>query len=229
MKPIRPLLAPTGLVLAGLLLASWTLSGRKDYRDLNKNGKLDVYEDIRKPVEKRVENLLSQMTLEEKAGTLFITGARINEDGSLEEKPGQGMFAFAPTAPKLVQEKKMTHINIWAAPGTQALATWYNLVQKMAEESRLGIPVTIASDPRHYFSNNIFAMSASSFSQWPEQLGFAAIGDEKLVREFGDMARQEYLAVGIREALHPMADLATEPRWARVNGTFGEDAQLSAR
>jgi len=49
------------------------------------------------------------------------------------------------------------------------------------------------------------------------------------VQEFGDIARQEYLAVGIRTALHPMADLATEPRWGRINGTFGEDAELSAR
>jgi beta-glucosidase len=139
------------------------------------------------------------------------------------------MFAFAPTAQKLINEFKMNHINIWAAPPTKPLATWYNNVQKLAEDTRLGIPVTIASDPRHYFSNNIFAMSANQFSQWPEQLGFAAIGDEKLMEQFGDIARQEYLAVGIREALHPMADLATEPRWPRISGTFGEDANLSAK
>ena len=68
-----------------------------------------------------------------------------------------------------------------------------------------------------------------SFSQWPEPLGLAAIGDEALVQEFGDIARQEYCAVGIRVAIHPMADLATEPRWARINGTFGEDAHLAAQ
>jgi beta-glucosidase len=89
--------------------------------------------------------------------------------------------------------------------------------------------MTIASDPRHAFSANIFAMSSKTFSQWPEQLGFAAIGDEKLMQQFGDIARQEYLAVGIREALHPMADLATEPRWPRISGTFGEDAKMSAK
>jgi len=59
-------------------------------------------------------------------------------------------------------------------------------------------------------------------------LGLAATRDTVLVREFADIARQEYTAVGIRLALHPMADLATEPRWGRANGTFGEDAQLSA-
>jgi beta-glucosidase len=199
------------------------------YRDLNKNGKMDVYEDAREPVEARVNDLLSQMNVEEKAGMMFISGTRINDDGSLDDIPGKGMFARMPQANKLIEDKKINFINIWAAPPTRPLATWYNNVQKVAEASRLGIPVTIASDPRHYFSNNIFAMAANDFSQWPEQLGFAAIGDEKLMRQFGDIARQEYRAVGIREALHPMADLATEPRWPRISGTFGEDASLSAK
>jgi len=217
------------LVLPLAAILGLSFASRPAYRDLNKNGKLDVYEDTSKPVAERVGDLLSQMTLEEKAGMMFINGVRLNDDGSLEERPGTGMFAFAPTAPTLIRDKKMNHLNIWAAPGTKALATWYNNIQKMAEESRLGIPITLASDPRHYFSNNIFAMSAETFSQWPEQLGFAAIGDEALTRKFADIARQEYLAVGIREALHPMADLATEPRWPRVSGTFGEDANLSAK
>jgi beta-glucosidase len=226
------------MLMASIGAISWTIIPQSKkfrstaiagYRDLNKNGKMDVYEDKSQPTEKRVSDLLSQMNLEEKAGMMFISGSRINDDGSLDDRPATGMLAFAPTATKLINEKKMTHMNIWAVPGTKALATWYNNVQKLAEQSRLGIPVTIASDPRNAFSNNIFSTRANSFSQWPEQLGFAAIGDENLMRQHADMARQEYLAVGIREALHPMADLATEPRWARVSGTFGEDAQLSAK
>ncbi len=200
------------------------------FRDLNKNGKLDPYEDSRQPVEKRIDDLLSQMNLEEKAGMMFINGVHINDDGTLERKPdAQGFAARLPTAMDYINGSKMNHFNYWQVPGTKALAEGYNAMQKVAENSRLGIPVTIASDPRHYFSNSIFAMAAGGFSQWPEQLGFAAIGDEKLMREFADIARQEYVAVGIREALHPMADLATEPRWARVSGTFGEDAKLSAK
>src|SRR5690348_9031871 len=96
---------------------------RPAYRDLNKNGKMDVYEDTSKPLAARVNDLLSQMTLEEKAGMMFINGVRLNDDGSLEERPGTGMFAFAPTAPTLIRDKKMNHLNIWAAPGTKALAT----------------------------------------------------------------------------------------------------------
>lgn len=200
------------------------------YRDLNKNGKMDVYEDVSQPVEARVNDLIAQMTLEEKAGMMFINGVLINPDGTLNRKPGaQGYAARLPTAIEYIRDKKMNHFNYWQAPDVRALAVGYNAMQKLAEESRLGIPVTIASDPRHYFSNNIFAMAANDFSQWPEQLGFAALDDPKLTRDFADIARQEYVAVGIREALHPMADLATEPRWPRVSGTFGEDALLSAR
>lgn len=200
------------------------------YRDLNKNGKMDPYENANLPIEKRIDNLISLMNIEEKAGMMFINGTLINEDGSIEKKSGAtGLAARLPSPRELIVDKKMNHFNYWQAPNIKELAIGYNAIQKVAESTRLGIPVTIASDPRHYFSNNVFAMEANGFSQWPEQLGFAAINDPKLMQRFGDIARQEYLAVGIREALHPMADLATEPRWPRVSGTFGEDANISAR
>jgi beta-glucosidase len=199
-------------------------------RDLNKNGKIDPYEDPKQPLEARVTDLLKQMNVAEKAGMMFINGTVINNDGTIEKKAGaQGPAAMMPSAIENITERHMTHFNLWAVPGTRAFAMGNNAIQKLAETTRLGIPVTIASDPRHYFSSSIFGMAADGFSQWPEQLGFAAIGDVKLMQQFADIARQEYLAVGIREALHPMADLATEPRWARVSGTFGEDANLSAR
>ena len=149
---------------------------------------------------------------------------------SIEDKPATGLFAFAPNALNLMKKKKMNHFNLWAIPSVPSLAKWYNRMQKFAEDStRLGIPITIASDPRNHFTNNVFAMSAATFSQWCEPLGLAAIGDEKLTREFANDARQEYVAVGIRESLHPQVDLATEPRWPRISGTFGEDATLSSK
>ncbi|WP_081149927.1 glycoside hydrolase family 3 protein [Niastella vici] len=200
------------------------------FRDLNKNGKLDVYEDVKQPIEARVNDVLQQMTIEEKAGMMFINGAKVNEDGSIEDKPATGLFAFVPNALELMRQKKMNHFNLWMIPSVPSLANWYNAMQHFAEDStRLGIPITIASDPRNHFSNNIFAMTAASFSQWCEPLGLAAIGDEKLTQEFADVVRQEYVAVGIRESLHPQIDLATEPRWPRISGTFGEDAALSAK
>ena len=144
-------------------MMGWKSSSQSTFRDLNKNGKKDIYEDATQPVETRIKDLLIQMTLEEKAGMMFIAGTRINDDGSLDDIPGQGMFARMPQANRLIIDHKITHMNIWAAPGTKALATWYNNVQKVAEDSRLGIPISIASDPRHYFSNNIFAMARTTW------------------------------------------------------------------
>jgi beta-glucosidase len=194
---------------------------------LNKNGKLDIYEDPRQPIEARVDDLLSQMTLEEKAGTLFINGAAVNEDGSLDEKAGAP--GFGRVAKTQMLEQWMNHFNLWQIPGAAAVAKWYNNLQKFAETTRLGIPVTIASDPRNHFSNTIFSMAANDFSQWCETPGFGALDDPELVRQFAEIVREEYLAVGMRVALHPQIDLATEPRWPRISGTFGEDAEVSAR
>ena len=199
------------------------------FRDLNKNGRLDVYEDVRQPIEARLVDLLSQMTLEEKAGMMFINGATVNQDSSLEEQPGASGFGMARVAVHQITQQKMNHFNLWQIPGAQVVAAWYNKLQQFAEGTRLGIPVTIASDPRNHFSRNIFSMAASYFSKWCETLGFAAIGDVELVRQFAHIVRQEYLAVGIRIALHPQIDLATEPRWPRISGTFGEDAVLTAK
>ena len=200
------------------------------YRDLNKNGRMDTYEDITQPVEVRVNDLLNQMTIEEKAGTMFVEGTLVNEDGTIDKKEDAvGFASILPSAVENIKERKINHFNLWEVPGSKELAVGINAIQKEAENSRLGIPVTISSDPRHHFSNNIYTQSSKFFSQWCETTGFAAIGDENLVREFAEIARQEYLAVGIRQALHPQFDLATEPLWARINGTFGEDAQLTAK
>ncbi|RLT40877.1 MAG: glycoside hydrolase family 3 protein [Chloroflexi bacterium] len=188
---------------------------------------MDPYEDNRLPVEERVADLLGQMTLEEKAGLLFHSMIGMNADGTLQD----GMGGFGPIfTTRMVAEQKINHFNILAAAAPGTMAAWHNRLQRLAASTRLGIPVTLSSDPRHAFSDNPgAALMAGHFSEWPEPIGLAAIGDAELTRQFADIARQEYLAVGIRVALHPMADLATEPRWARSNGTFGEDAQLSAR
>ena len=92
-------------------------------------------------------------------------------------------------------------------------------MQEAAEGTRLGIPVTISSDPRHGFGDNpATSMSGNRFSSWPEPIGLAATRATKARARVRDIARREYLAVGIRLALHPSADLATEPRWCRASG-----------
>jgi beta-glucosidase len=71
------------------------------------------------------------------------------------------------------------------------MAEWVNRIQKLAERTRLGIPISIASDPRHAFTTNPAAsMMAGEFSLWPEQTGFAAIGDPVVDEEFANIDRQ---------------------------------------
>jgi beta-glucosidase len=202
------------------------------FRDLNKNDSLDIYEDFRQPKEKRVDDLLARMTLEEKAGLMFNSQISIVKNGNLQETPRlRDPFSFTnPGTSTMLFVKNMNHFNIAFGMSKTQMAEWYNRLQKLAERTRLGIPVTIASDPRNQISTYLMASALSGdFSLWPEPLGLAAIGDSVLVARFADIVRQEYLAVGIRVALHPMADLATEPRWSRINGTFGEDAALASK
>jgi len=201
------------------------------YRDLNRNEILDIYEDSRESVEKRVDDLLSQMNLEEKAGMMFVSMAGIDSEGSLQEVPSFLDPASFYTIPNsgLILNRRINHINLSDAEAS-LIGKWTNRIQKLAEQTRLGIPVTIATDPRHAFSTNPLAgFKSKGFSQWPEPLGFAALGDTAIVKEFATIARKEYRAVGIQLALHPMADLATEPRWPRIGGTFGEDANLASK
>lgn len=178
------------------------------------------------PVAERVELLLSEMTLEEKAGLFFQTMIVMGEGGELSE--GDANFGI-PSNREYVVERHMNHFNLLGvAPKASDIAAWHNKLQELAASTRLGIPVSISTDPRHSFSDNPGAtMFAGPFSQWPEPLGLAATRDAELVERFGDIARQEYTAVGIRVALHPQVDLATESRWARQLQTFGEDAALA--
>ncbi|MBW9109781.1 glycoside hydrolase family 3 protein [Microbacterium ureisolvens] len=178
------------------------------------------------PVDERVELLLAEMNLEEKAGLFFQTMIVMGEAGELSE--GDSAFGI-PSNREYVAGRHMNHFNLLGvAPKAGHIAAWHNKLQKLAASTRLGIPVSISTDPRHSFSDNPgAAMFAGPFSQWPEPLGLAATRDAELVQRFGDIARQEYTAVGIRVALHPQVDLATESRWARQLQTFGEDADLA--
>ena len=212
--------------------ASVIHTGGFAFRDLNKNGKVDLYEDRRANIEARVEDLLQQMTLEEKAGSMFITMAGMNADGGLQEiqSPFNPISFILESNSTLVLAKKMNHVNTLQSTSPEAMVKWHNAIQKLAEQTRLGIPVTLSTDPRHGVPNAPGAsIYTPFFSKWCSTLGLAATGDTNLVRAFGDIARQEYLSLGFRLSLSPMADLATEPRWGRINGTFGEDAALAAR
>ncbi|MEU3687089.1 glycoside hydrolase family 3 protein [Streptomyces narbonensis] len=184
------------------------------------------YQDATRPVDERVEDLLARMTPEEKAGQLFHSMLMMNPDGTpVTETDGS---TLPLTTPDLVEDRRLTHFNLLGTHGAREMALWHNAIQEMAEGTRLGIPVSLSTDPRHAFTDNIGAsFNAGAFSAWPEALGLAAIGDPELVLAFADTVRREYLSVGFRTALHPQIDLASEPRWSRQSGTFGSDAKLT--
>ncbi len=158
------------------------------------------------------------MTLEEKAGTAVHGTA-----GAIGNPIGVSTEYDTTSIAKVVLTHFVTSLITRAAPDPSSFATQNNLIQAIAERGRLGIPLTISSDPRSHFQ--VFAgasVASAGFSQWPETLGLGALDSPALVRQFADIVRQEYRAVGIHMALSPQADIATEPRWSRITGTFGE-------
>ena len=199
-----------------------------EYRDLNGNGHIDLYEDHNISSSERAEDLLSKMTLDEKAGQMFHPP--ISLQGGLISKIMNLASGKADSTEALILEKHISHFNLYGSPNPLELAEKLNFLQSISEKTRLGIPLTISSDPIHEVprGGGIAAFSLKGFSKWPSQLGFASIRDPKIIKEFSEIASKEYLAVGIRTALHPMSDLATDPRWARNFGTFGSNADLSS-
>lgn len=195
------------------------------FRDLNKDGSLDVYENPNAEIQDRVEDLLSQMTVDEKAAQLFQPFQFSTKIDMVPMK----IAGFLGPPEDYILTKGLTHLTSALAPEDATVhIEWVNNLQKMAEQTRLGIPLSFSSDPRHSNKKGA-AVFMKSLSQWPDATGFAAIGDSLLVYEFGKIAAREYRAIGIHTSLHPVADLATEPRWGRIAGTFGEDAELSAK
>ncbi|KAL3431275.1 beta-glucosidase C [Aspergillus tetrazonus] len=211
----------TVLALVALATDCLGLAIKSNEPELLRRDALPIYKNASYCVDARVKDLLSRMTLEEKAGQLFhkqLSEGPLDDDSS------------GNSTETMIGKKHMTHFNL-ASDITNATQTaeFINLVQKRALQTRLGIPITISTDPRHSFTENVgTGFQAGVFSQWPESLGLAALRDPQLVREFAEVAREEYLAVGIRAALHPQVDLSTEPRWARISGTWGENSTLTS-
>lgn len=186
--------------------------GQRTFRDLNDNGRLDAYEDWRRPTADRAADLVSQMTLEEKAGLMQISSLRDNSLG-------------------FIAERNLRHFIIRDNPTAAELAERNNTFQEAAEASRLGIPVVMTSNPRNNINlESTYGVSEAGgeFSVWPGELGLAAGSDPEAVEEFGRIAAREWRAAGVHKLYGYMADVATEPRWTRVDGTFGENPDLAA-
>ncbi|WP_218147066.1 glycoside hydrolase family 3 protein [Sphingobium sp. AP50] len=197
------------------------------FRDLDRDGKLTPYEDWRLSPEARAKDIVNRMNLAEKLGSLL--------HGTLPSVGPMGSVGIGPRydldrARAMIVGRNITFALTRMDGRAGELAAQHNRLQDIAEEGRLGIPLTISTDPRHHFQGVVGASTAAlAFSKWPEATGLAAIGDPSVTRHFADIARQEYRAVGIRVALSPQADIASEPRWARANGTFGDDPDRVGR
>ncbi len=226
--------------------------GKLQFKDLNRNGKLDAYEDWRLSNDARAKNLLSQMSVEQKVGFMLISTTRLKNDRSFdtqrstdsissdfnEEDQVQSMNMFtrkplplpmmmAAGTTKGVTQFHLRHFILRANASTGITAAWANKLQALCESDGLGIPAIIASNPRNHITKDAsigLSVGTTSFSTWPGELGLSATRDLKLIHEFADIARQEWASVGLRKGYMYMADLATEPRWQRVEGTFGENA-----
>jgi beta-glucosidase len=210
------------------------------FKDLSKNGALDPYEDWRLSAEDRARDLASKMSIEQIAGLMLYSahqaipargGRRASTyDGKPFEESGADPSDLSDTQKDFLTNDNLRHVLITTVESPAVAARWNNNAQALVEGLGLGIPANNSSDPRHRTraSAEYDAGSGGDISMWPAALGLAATFDPALVEEFGRIASIEYRALGITTALSPQIDLATEPRWSRVRGTFGEDPQLAA-
>ncbi|HPB12556.1 MAG TPA: glycoside hydrolase family 3 N-terminal domain-containing protein [Bacteroidales bacterium] len=214
--------------------------GGLKFKDHNKNGKLDPYEDWRLTAEERAADLASMMTLEEKAGLMHISSERRlgrgGPFGNVGPEPAADATKIVPEDPfpasiDYVNNRHLHFLIIRDNIPASGLASRNNKYQELAEQTRLGIPIVFTSNPRNHAGNIEFGITEASgqFSLWPGTLGLAAADDSSMIRQFAEIARKEWRASGIRKIYGYQVDVATEPRWRRISGTFGESPDLSAR
>ncbi len=211
------------------------------FKDLNKNGTLDKYEDWRLSADVRATDLAAKLSVEQIAGLMLYSrhqripaqnagymGGTYNQKSLAES--GLTAADLTDQQREFLSRDNLRHVLITAIDSPEIAARWNNTAQAYVEGLGLGIPVNTSSDPRHGTQSNaeFNAGAGGRISMWPSSLGLAATFDPALVRQFGRIAAQEYRALGIATALSPQVDLATDPRWNRFNGTFGENPRLSA-
>ena len=209
------------------------------FKDLNRNGALDPYEDWRLPAEERAKDLAAQLSIEEIAGLMLYSGHQAvpgsaygfggaTYGGKGYAESGANPYDLTDQQRRFLTEDHLRAVLVTTVESPEVAARWNNNVQTLTESLGHGIPANNSSDPRNETAATAeFNMGAGGkISLWPTPLGLAATFDPELVKKFGQIASEEYRALGITTALSPQIDLATEPRWSRFNGTFGEDPDL---
>ncbi len=216
-----------------------TVSGLA-FKDLNKNGQLDSYEDWRLPVATRAKDLAGKMSVEQIAGLMLYSRHQpipAAAGGPFAGTYGGKVFTESGAKPtdlsdqqrEFLTKDNVRHVLITSVQSPAVAAGWNNNAQALVEGLGLGIPTNNSSDPRHgtRADAEYNAGAGGTISMWPGSLGMAATFNPELVRQFGQIAATEYRALGIATALSPQVDIATDPRWYRFSGTFGEDPKLA--
>ena len=211
------------------------------FKDLNRNGQLDKFEDWRLPYEVRAKDLAAKLSIEEIAGLMLYSAHQsipARADGYFAGTYNGKLFKKGETDPtdltdqqkKFLKEDNLRHVLMTTVISPEAAAQWNNKLQAFCESIGKGIPANNSTDPRHGTKARMEydAAAGGDISMWPSSLGMAATFDPALIEKFGQIAAAEYRALGLTTALSPQVDIATEPRWARFNGTFGESPLLSA-
>lgn len=190
------------------------------FKDLNGNGELDTFEDWREDSQTRAQAIVEELSVDQIAGLMLFS--------SHENDQSKGLTDDQKNYLKNDDLRNVLH----AGPNNvEDSVRWTNQMQSFVEglgtdEGPL-IPVNISSDPRSTAGESATYNSEGDISRWPSNLGMAATFSPKTVEQFANTSSQEYRALGITEALGPQIDLASEPRWLRVEGTFGENSQLA--
>lgn len=216
-----------------------TVDGLK-FKDLNKNGQLDKYEDWRLSPDQRAKDLVKRMSVEQIAGLMLYSGHQsipateagfrsATYNGKTFLNSGAKPYDLTDQQKAFLKNDNLRHILLTTLKSPADAAQWNNNVQAYVEGLDLGIPANNSSDPRHTatVTSEFNEGAGGQISLWPDGLAMAATFDPSIVQQFGGIAAKEYRALGISTALSPQIDLGTEPRWYRINMTFGESSKLT--
>lgn len=216
-----------------------TVNGKK-FKDLNKNGKLDKYEDWRLSADERAKDLASKMSVEQIAGLMLysrhqalpagVSGYNAGTyNGKIFPESNAKAYDLTDQQKAFLKEDNLRHVLITSVQSPEIAALWNNQMQAFVEGIGLGIPSNTSTDPRHTanVTSEFNAGAGGTISMWPDGLGMASTFDPKIVEQFGQIAAKEYRALGIATALSPQIDLGSEPRWYRISMTFGESPALT--
>lgn len=172
-----------------------------------------IYKDASRPINTRVEDLLSRMTLEEKAAQLCgnLPGA-IVVDGKVDKKKLKEMFPNG--------HGRFTQFSMIGLTSPEMIAEVSNEIQRyFVEETRLGIPVALQSE-------NLCGYPAAGGTLFPSMMNMASTWEPELAQEMAAVIGQESRSVGINSSMSPVIDVSRDPRWGRTYETFGEDPYL---